>query len=113
MKFDTYQKQIIKYDLCKPDREVLPTGLIEKALGLAGEAGEAADKFKKILRDKGGKISDEDKEEIIKELGDVTWYVASIARYLGVPFSEVAKKNIAKAESRRKRGKLHGSGDNR
>ena len=113
MKFDTYQKQIVKYDLCDPKDEVIPVGLMEKVLGLAGEAGETADKFKKILRDKNGKISKDDREEIVKELGDVLWYTATIARYLGVPFSEVAKKNIAKAESRRKRNKLHGSGDNR
>lgn len=113
MKFDAYQKKIIKYDLCDPMTEVIPIGLMEKVLGLTGEAGETADKFKKILRDKGGKISEEDRVEIIKELGDVLWYVASIARYLKTPLSEVAKGNVVKLEGRMKKGKLHGSGDNR
>ena len=113
MKFDKYQEAIKIYDLCDPATEVVPVGLMEKVLGLTGEAGETADKFKKIIRDKGGKISEEDKMEIVAELGDVLWYTATIARYLGVPFSEVAKRNLQKAESRRKRGKLHGSGDHR
>ena len=82
-------------------------------LGLVGEAGETADKVKKVLRDKDGVVSEEDKKEIAKELGDVIWYVASIARYLDVPFSEVAKMNIEKLSSRKERNKLHGAGDNR
>ena len=82
-------------------------------LGLTGEAGEAADKFKKIIRDKGGVISGMDKEEITKELGDVLWYVAMIAEYLGVSLAEVAEANIEKLESRWKRNKIHGEGDNR
>lgn len=111
--FDSYQEAIVKYDTYKRSENVLPIGLIEKILGISGEAGEVADKFKKILRDKGGIISKEDREEIVKELGDVLWYTATIARYLGVPFSVVAKKNLEKADSRLKRGKLHGTGDNR
>lgn len=111
--FDKYQEAIIKYDLSDSQAEIIPVGLLEKILGLVGEAGETADKFKKILRDDDGRISNGNKEEIVKELGDVLWYVASIARYLGVPFSVVAKKNLEKMESRHKRGKLHGKGDNR
>ncbi|MBQ6486633.1 nucleoside triphosphate pyrophosphohydrolase family protein [Candidatus Saccharibacteria bacterium] len=88
-------------------------GLIEKVLGLPGEAGEAADKFKKIIRDKGGVISLSDREEIVKELGDVLWYVTMIAEYLEIPLSEVAQKNIDKLEDRYKRNKIHGAGDNR
>ena len=88
-------------------------GLIEKVLGLPGEAGEAADKFKKIIRDKGGVISLSDREEIVKELGDVMWYVSTIAAYLDVPLSEVANGNISKLESRLRRNKIHGEGDNR
>lgn len=111
--FDRYQRAIVKYDTSDPKVEIIPVGLLEKILGLTGEAGETADKFKKILRDNNGKISKSDREEIVKELGDVLWYTATIARYMGVSFSEVAKKNLEKAESRFKRGKLHGSGDNR
>lgn len=115
LKYDTfsgYQDGLMKYS---KDGIMLATenGLIEKILGLPGEAGEAADKFKKIIRDKGGVISKASREEIAKELGDVLWYVAMIAEYLEVPLSEVANTNINKLEDRYKRNKLHGAGDNR
>ena len=112
MQFDEYQEKIREFDFYEPG-EVTDVGFVEKVLGLAGEAGETADKVKKLLRDKNGEISDEDRDEIVKELGDVIWYVASIARYLGVPFSEVARKNVEKLTSRKERNKLHGAGDNR
>ena len=86
---------------------------MEKVLGLAGEAGEAVDKVKKILRDHQGKISEADREALLKELGDVLWYVASVARYLDEPLARVAEGNLAKLESRYQRGKLGGSGDDR
>ena len=72
---------------------------------------QAADKIKKILRDKDGVVSPEDRGLIVKELGDVLWYLASIARYLGAPLSEVASGNIDKLESRWQRNKLHGEGE--
>ena len=65
-------------------------GFVEKVLGLTGETGETADKIKKILRDKDGVVSDEDRGLIVKELGDILWCIAAIARYLGVDLSEVA-----------------------
>ena len=124
-KLDEYQDATLKYDTFpgyydgtakySKDGIMIATekGLIEKVLGLPGEAGEAADKFKKIIRDKGGVISLSDREEIVKELGDVMWYVSTIAAYLDVPLSEVANGNISKLESRLKRNKIHGEGDNR
>lgn len=113
MDFDEYQKKAAKYDLAKATADLKAVGFIEKVLGLTGEAGETADKIKKILRDKDGAVSDEDRELIVKELGDTLWYIASIARYLGVSLSEVADVNINKLESRYKRNKLHGEGDKR
>lgn len=113
MEFDEYQKKAAKYDLFEAVSDFREVGFIEKVLGLTGEAGETADKIKKILRDKDGEISDEDRESIAKELGDVLWYVAAIARYLGVDLSEVAEGNINKLESRYQRNKLHGAGDER
>ena len=113
MNFDEYQKKAAKYDLAKATDNLKDIGFIEKALGLVGEAGETADKIKKILRDKDGVVSDEDKELISKELGDTLWYVAAIARYLDIPLSEIASENIDKLESRYQRNKLHGEGDKR
>ncbi|MBR2796116.1 nucleoside triphosphate pyrophosphohydrolase family protein [Candidatus Saccharibacteria bacterium] len=113
MGFDEYQEKAAKCDLYKITADLSEVGFVEKVLGLTGEAGETADKIKKILRDKNGAVSDEDKDAITKELGDVLWYMASIARYLGVPLSKVAALNIEKLESRMERGVLHGSGDER
>lgn len=86
---------------------------IYPTLGLAGEAGEVAEKIKKVIRDKGGVIDEDTKKEIEKELGDVLWYVSQIASELGIDLDSAAEKNIEKLYSRMERGKLNGSGDNR
>jgi NTP pyrophosphatase (non-canonical NTP hydrolase) len=83
------------------------------ALGLCGETGEVAEKIKKVLRDKGGQVSPEDREEIQKELGDVLWYTAQLCTELGLDMSAVAEGNLAKLEDRFQRGKISGQGDNR
>jgi len=82
-------------------------------LGLTGEAGEIAEKAKKIVRDKKSDFSQLDVEDLKKELGDVLWYVAVLADYFDIPLSEVGEKNIAKLADRQKRGLIGGSGDNR
>ncbi len=84
-----------------------------RTLGLVGEAGEVAEKIKKILRDKNGQMSAADKQEIVKELGDVLWYIQSLADVLEVPLSHVAEVNLTKIHSRKARGVTRGSGDNR
>lgn len=93
--------------------EDLDATLLAQVLGLTGESGEVAEKFKKIIRDKQGKISSEDKQEIIKELGDILWYINAVAILLDSSLEEVAKKNLDKVLGRKDRGVLHGSGDNR
>lgn len=113
MKFDEYQEKAKKYDYFKPTDNFLATGFMEKTLGLTGEAGEVADKIKKILRDKDGVPSSEDVVAIKKELGDTLWYLATVARYLEIPLSEVAEGNLAKLEDRWQRNKIHGEGDER
>lgn len=111
--FNDYQEKASVTDTFEKTSSILDPGVLEKILGVAGEAGEVADKFKKIIRDKNGKVSNEDKEQIAKELGDVLWYLAGIARYLDIPFNQIAEQNIEKLYSRMKRGKLAGDGDNR
>ena len=113
MSLDKYQKRAAEFDLFETTVDLKSPGFLEKVLGLAGEAGEAADKVKKVIRDKGGYASDEDRQAIAKELGDVLWYLANIARYLNIPLSEIAEGNIDKLSSRKKRNKLHGEGDDR
>jgi len=82
-------------------------------LGLCGETGEVAEKIKKIIRDGGGVVTEEQKRELEKELGDVLWYIANLGVELGLEMDDIASKNIAKLKSRQERGVLHGSGDNR
>jgi len=83
------------------------------ALGLSGEAGEIANKIKKIMRDKNDIISDEDRDDIKKELGDVLWYVAAVADEFGLKMGEIAEKNYEKLKKRLEEGKIQGNGDNR
>lgn len=87
--------------------------LVYPMLGLVGEAGEMANKLKKIARDKDGEMDLEALADGEKELGDVMWYVAAIASGLRTSLGKVGSKNIAKLRSRKERGVLGGSGDNR
>ncbi len=120
--FSEYQKEanFLKISLDKfleehpdtPEDVKLLLAVAYDGLGL-GEAGEVQGKIKKIIRDNGGYISAENRIEIKKELGDILWYVASMCDGLGISMEDVATGNIEKLKSRRDRGTLHGSGDNR
>ena len=83
------------------------------ALGLCGEAGEAAEKVKKALRDDGGELTPARREALAAELGDVLWYLAQLATEAGLDLDEIAEENLEKLLSRRDRGALQGSGDRR
>lgn len=87
--------------------------LMAQVLGLAGESGEVLEKFKKLIRDRQGQLTEEDRAALIKELGDILWYVNAVAHLLGSSLEEVARRNNEKLASRRERGQLHGQGDNR
>lgn len=87
-------------------------GLAYVGLGL-GESGETQGKIKKILRDDNGIVSQEKRKDIKKELGDQLWYIAQTATELGLNLNDVAEENINKLQSRKERGVLTGSGDNR
>ena len=82
--------------------------VIYPALGLAAEAGEVANKVKKILRD--GKF---DRQAIADEVGDCLWYIAALCRDLNVSMSDLAAANLKKLQDRKERGVLSGSGDKR
>lgn len=87
--------------------------IIYPSLGLAGESGEVCDKIKKIIRDNNCEVSDDKKREIAKELGDVLWYIATLANDIDYKLEDIAKMNYDKLHSRQQRGVLGGSGDNR
>lgn len=108
MNFDLYQLKATKTAVYPSSYKVM-----YPSLGLSAEAGEVANKVKKIYRDKDGVLSPEDAKEIAHEVGDVLWYLAALAKDLGYELSEIAEMNVLKLEDRMARGVIQGSGDNR
>ncbi len=86
---------------------------IYPTLGLCGEAGEVADKVKKVMRDRGGVFDAGVIEDLALELGDVLWYVSQLASELGLDLETLAQANLDKLASRAERGRIGGSGDHR
>jgi NTP pyrophosphatase (non-canonical NTP hydrolase) len=82
-------------------------------LGLTGEAGEIANKVKKIERDDKGFLSLKTRDQLIDELGDVLWYIAALATELGADLNDIAKINIVKLKHRQECNTISGSGDKR
>lgn len=82
-------------------------------LGLVGEAGEVANKVKKVLRDNDSIMTPEVVEKIGDEIGDTMWYVARLLDELGLDIREVLQKNHDKLEDRKARNVIQGSGDKR
>lgn len=110
MTFDEYQKQAITTLIVNPDPLMDKTIL---AMGVAGEAGEVIEKWKKIVAYKDGVVSGEDRAEMGKELADVIWYIAVLAERLGLSLDELMQQNLDKLASRKARGVQKGQGDNR
>lgn len=123
MEFDEYQARAMR-------NKVYGYGdkIIYPALGLGNEAGEVQGKIKKVLRDgigdfdvttflgkdkDGNEIRVPAKQAIADELGDVLWYLAALADDIGWGLDAIAQLNIEKLDSRRERGVIQGSGDNR
>lgn len=88
-------------------------GIAYTILGLASETGEVAGKFKKIIRDENGVLTEERKNQLIDELGDVFWYATRLATELGIPVEEILQRNHDKLEDRLNRNVIQGSGDKR
>ena len=109
MTLDDYQKQALTTAIYHSKKD----NLLHWTLGLCGESGEVAEKFKKWIRDNNSDMAALDTEDLAKELGDVLWYVAVLADELGFSLDQVAEHNVAKLASRHKRNKITGSGDNR
>ena len=103
MSLNEYQSAAAKTAVYKTAHQIL-----YPALGLAGEAGEVANKVKKMLRD-----NEFDRDAIVAEIGDVLWYIAALSRDLNVNLQDIALANIEKLYGRKERGTLKGSGDKR
>ena len=105
---DMYQKVALTTAIYPREQAIIyPT------LGLTGEAGEVANKVKKIIRD--GSDSKDEKlvSEIKSEIGDCLWYIAVLANDFDIKLSDIASANIEKLATRKSKGTIHGSGDNR
>ncbi len=114
MTFDDYQKLAITTDTFGgKSQPITSPAFISKLLGLVGECGEVAEKFKKIYRDNQSNLDAGQLKDIEKELGDVLWYLQAMCNYLGLSLEEVAQLNLDKVLDRKARGASHGSGDNR
>lgn len=97
MRVDDYQREAMT--LLNPaltEKDVLMNAL----MGLCGESGEAIDVMKKHLF-QGHPL---DRAKLLKELGDVAWYLAEAATGLGVPLSEILQGNLDKLHARYPQG---------
>lgn len=108
MTLGEYQKVALSTNI-NPGNQIF----FDRMFGLVGEAGEMADKVKKWIRDDGADWDKLDKKMMASELGDVMWYVATLADTLGFSLEEVGQQNVAKLQDRKKRDKLAGAGDKR
>ena len=105
---DMYQKVALTTAIYPREQAIIyPT------LGLTGEAGEVANKVKKIIRDGSDKNDDSLVSEIKSEIGDCLWYIAVLANDFNIKLSDIASANLEKLEKRKQKGTIHGSGDNR
>ncbi|WP_193612337.1 nucleoside triphosphate pyrophosphohydrolase family protein [Nocardioides lijunqiniae] len=109
MDLDDYQRAAMR---TARDKDA-PDEFMHLVLGLVGEAGEVAEKVKKLVRDENSDLARLDRDDMAAELGDVLWYAAVLADFLDLSLSDVAQRNVDKLADRQRRAVLGGSGDNR
>ena len=108
MKMNKYQKEAMRTALNIAKKDVWYS-----ALGLAGEAGEVIEQIKKFYRDDDGIMTVKRKQKLIRELGDVLWYLACMAEIWGLNFEDIAKENLAKLAIRFENNSIKGDGSDR
>jgi NTP pyrophosphatase (non-canonical NTP hydrolase) len=118
MELNEYQKKASKTAIYPGQSTIL--GLTYCALGLSGEAGEVAGRVKKVFRDDQleptqptQSILPSRQLDIMRQMGDVLWYLAQMSSELGVSLDEIAQENLEKLASRKERGVISGQGDKR
>jgi NTP pyrophosphatase (non-canonical NTP hydrolase) len=109
MECDDYQRAALRTARAKD----APDEFMHLVLGLVGEAGEIAEKVKKLVRDKSSDTAQLDLDDMAAELGDVLWYTAVLANFLNLSLDDVAQRNVDKLADRQRRTVIGGSGDNR
>jgi NTP pyrophosphatase (non-canonical NTP hydrolase) len=107
MDCDDYQRAALR---TARDKDA-PDEFMHLILGLVGEAGEIAEKIKKLVRDEHGDLGQLDRDDMAAEIGDVLWYAAVLANFLGFSLNDVAQRNVDKLADRQRRAVLGGSGD--
>ena len=117
---DNWMKEKYKMDFNKYQQTAVETAIypdthriLYPALGMAGEAGEVANKVKKIIRDGTENMPDDWKDQLASEIGDVLWYCAALSNDIGIPLALIAAQNRDKLLARKQKGTLQGSGDTR
>lgn len=108
MTFKEYQETAVRTAVYGEGNQIL-----YPALGLGNEAGEVLGKIKKVLRDNDGMFDKEHVKKISDEMGDVLWYLAALARDLGIDFNDIARDNLTKLARRQAEGTIKGDGDSR
>lgn len=111
MTFEEYQKQAITTAKQSYDDPIMQNSVW--VMGVAGEAGEVVEKWKKAVAYRQGKFNEQEFSDFTKEFADVIWYIAVLADSLGVSLEDIMQTNLAKLADRQKRGVIAGSGDNR
>lgn len=111
MTFDEYQKAAITTALESYKDPIMQNSIW--VMGIAGEAGEIVEKWKKAVAYRQGEFTQEQFDDFKKELADVIWYIAVLAESLGLNLDEIMQQNVAKLADRKKRGVIKGQGDNR
>jgi NTP pyrophosphatase (non-canonical NTP hydrolase) len=111
MTFNEYQKLALKTAVKSYDDPTLQKSIW--VMGIAGEAGEVVEKWKKAIAYRQGEFTPEQHDDFVKELGDVIWYIATLADSLGMTLEEVMQRNVKKLADRQKRDVIKGAGDNR
>ena len=107
MNFNEYQEMAKSTAIYDNQHKIL-----YPALGLAGEAGEVANKVKKLIRD-GYEENKDYRQTVASEIGDVLWYCAVLASDIGYELSDIAFSNTVKLQDRMNRGVIGGNGDTR
>lgn len=109
MDCDDYQHAALRTARAKD----APDEFMHLVLGLVGETGEIAEKVKKLVRDQESDLARLDRDDMAAELGDVLWYAAVLADFLGLSLNDIAQRNVDKLADRQRRSVIGGSGDNR